>query len=1030
MKRGLLLWLLVTVSVVGAYAQTKLITGKVTDAKDGSGLPGVSIGIKGSGKGALTANDGSYRLEISETGHPVLVFSFIGYTAQEVAVGAESTIDVALGVNKKDLGEVVVTALGIRREKRTLGYATQEVKGEDIVQSKEASFLNGLQGKVAGVQISATSGAPGAGTKVIIRGGASLRGNNQPLFVLDGVPISNDQLRAGDDDPLYVGGTTPNRGIDIDPNIIESVNILRGASATALYGSRAAGGAIIITTKNGAGRRSKGLNVIVGSSINIDKAILPEFQQNWAQGDGGKYYDGLNAKTPLSWGPRMDTFNVNGQPLPKYDPRKMFFKTGTTWDNSVSLSGMTDKSSYLLSYTSLRQEGVTRNADYYRNALYANFSSHLTEKLVVNTSLNYIDSRNDRLLEGNGGAGTTTYLSTLYSAPISYNLLPYTNPDGSQRMYKDNKNSPFWIADRTGLRLNVHRFIPTVSLVYTPLNWLTLTEQLGADVYTDNRTFHEAKGSLGTAYPNGRVFDEVINNTQINHDFYATAHKTWNKFDLTVMAGNNIISEHYTDLLTKGIGLSVDNLYDIANSETITTTENYYDRRRVSIYGQAVLEYNKMFYVTVTGRNDWSSALRAGHNSYFYPSVTGAFVFSELSALKSSKTLSFGKLRVAYTAVGNDAAPYQTDTKFYKTKIQDGFGLQIIPPVNGASAFSSRNILGNPNLEPERLKEFEAGLETKWFDNRIGLEASWYSKVSTNLIYETSVSAGSGYTTAIVNAGKLTNKGIELTLTATPVRAKDFNWNLMLNYSRNRSEIVRLSPGVTAIQIGGYTAPGIFLEAGQPYGTIKGSRWKRNADGQQLVTDNGYPILDQGTAFNIGNIQPDWLGGFTNTFSYKGIDLSATLDARIGGQLVNFDEYYSVYYGTSNITANRDGSTIIKGVRASDGKENTTAIKTNQQYYQGMWVYANENLIQDASFIKLRNVTLAYHLMPKLLKRTPFRAAMVSIAGRNLWIHHDKSFTGSDPELGTYGVGSNAGGFYHYVTPSTRSFNATMKFTF
>lgn len=1027
MKRGLLLWLLVAISVVHAYAQTKLVSGKVTDAKDGSGLPGVSVGIKGTGKGALSANDGSYKLEVPEGS--VLVFSFIGYAPKEVPVGTESTINVSLGTDNKDLSEVVVTALGIKREKRTLGYTTQEVKGDDIVQSKEVNFLNGLQGKVAGVQISGSSGTAGAGTKIVIRGGASLTGNNQPLFVIDGVPISNDQIGAGDDDPLFIGGATPNRGIDIDPNIIESVNILRGASATALYGSRAAGGAVIITTKSGAGLKNKGISVTVGSSVNIDKAVLPEFQNQWAQGRFGEYYDGTIKQTSQSWGPKIDTFKLDGKPIPTYDPRKMFFKTGTTWDNSVSLTGATEKSNYLVSYTSLRQEGVTRNTDYYRNSFYANFSSHLTDKLTVTTSLNYVDSRNDRLLEGNGGSTTTPYLSILYSTPISYNLLPYLNPDGSQRMFRAATNNPYWIADNTGLRLDVARFIPNISLVYTPLNWLTLTERLGADVYTDNRTFHEAKGSLGTAYPDGRVFNEVIDNKQINHDFYATARKTWDKYDLTVMVGNNIISEHYTDLLVNAIGLSVDDLYDVSNGETISSRKNYYDRRRVSVYGQAVLEYNRMLSLTLTGRNDWSSALRPGNNSYFYPSVTGAFVFSELEGLKDSKVLSFGKLRVAYTAIGNDAAPYQTNTKYYKTKVQNAYANQIIPPLNGSNAFSISNVLGNPDLQPEKIKEFEVGVETKWLDNRIGLEASWYSKVSTNLIYQTTVSGASGYTTAIVNAGKFTNKGIEITFNATPIKSKDFNWNLSANYSRNRGEIVKLTPGVTAIQIGGFTTPGVYLVAGSSYGTIKGTRWLRNDKGQQLVDDDGYPINDNGT-FDIGNIQPDWIGGLTNTFSYKGIDLSVTFDARIGGQVINFDEYYTTYYGTSKLTENRDGTTIIKGVRQSDGKENTTPIKTDQDYWQFVYSTADESLIQDASFIKLRNVTLAYHLTPKLLKRTPFKAAMVSIAGRNLWIHHAKDYTGSDPELGTYGVGGNASGFYNYVTPSTRSFNATVKLTF
>ncbi|HEY8956202.1 SusC/RagA family TonB-linked outer membrane protein [Chitinophaga sp.] len=1026
MKRGLLLWLLMAISVVQAYAQTKLISGKVTDAKDGSGLPGVSVGIKGTGKGSLTTNDGSFKLEAPAGS--VLVFSFIGYAPKEVTVGAENTINVALGADNKDLSEVVVTALGIKREKRTLGYTTQEVKGDDIVQSKEVNFLNGMQGKIAGVQINNTSGIPGGGTRIVIRGAASLTGNNQPLYVIDGNPINNDQIGAGDsdDDPVLAGGTTPNRGIDIDPNIIESVNILRGASATALYGSRAAGGAIIITTKTGAGLKGKSFSLTVGSSVNIDKVVLPEFQTGWSQGNGGIFWDGRTRPTSRSWGAKMDTLKVDGKPAVTYDPRDAFFKTGTTWDNNISLNGSTDKSNYLMSYSSLRQEGVAPGTDFYRNSFYANFSTRLTDKLTATTGINYIDSRNDRLLEGNGSGGTS-YLANLYTAPVSYNLLPYENPvDKSQNMYKVNSNNPFWTAANTGLQLNVTRFIPNFSLVYNPLNWLTLTERIGADIYTDERIFHEAVGSFGS-FPNGRMYNEIINNKQVNHDFYATARKEFDKFDLTVMVGNNIISEHYTDQFSKGIGLAVPGFYDITSAESVTSTKSFYDRRRVSVYAQAVLEYNRMLSLTLTGRNDWSSSMPVKNNSYFYPSVTGAFVFSELEGLKDSKVLSFGKARVAYTAIGNDALPYKVATPFNKTVVGDGLRGSLDLPFNGVNGFSKNNVLGNPDLRPEKIKEFEVGLETKWLDNRIGLEASYYNKVSTDLIFQTAVSAGSGYTQAVINAGKITNKGLEVTLNANPIRSKDFNWNISANYSRNKAMINKLTEGVTSIQIGGFTTPGVYLVEGQPYGTIRGSRYKRNDQGKLLIDDDGYPIQDDGTSFDIGNTQPRWIGGVTNSVSYKGINLSFTFDGRFGGQVINFDEYYMTFYGTSGLTSSRDGSMVYDGVTA-DGKQNTKSIKTDEGYWQA-WGDTYENLVQDATFVKLRNVTLAYNFSPKLLKHTPFKAAVFSVAGRNLWIY-TPHFTGSDPELSTYGAGSNSGGFYHYVSPSTRSYNATLKLTF
>ncbi|PSL49623.1 TonB-linked SusC/RagA family outer membrane protein [Chitinophaga niastensis] len=1022
MKRGLLLWLLMAISVVHAYAQTRTITGKVTDAKDGSAIPGVSVAIKGTGKGALTNADGSYKIEVANNG--VLVFSFIGFSGKEVSVGNESLINVSLSVDNKDLSEVVVTALGIKREKRTLGYTTQEVKGDELVKSKEVNFLNGLQGRVAGVQVSNTSGMPGGGSRIVIRGASTLTGNNQPLFVVDGNPIDNNQIGAGDDDPILFGGSTANRGIDIDPNIIETINILRGASATALYGSRAAGGAIIITTKSGQGLKKKGISITASSSINFDQAILPEFQTKYAQGTGGAYYDGIAKRTSYSWGPLIDTLKVNGAKVKTYDPRKDFFKTGTTLDNSLSLTGATDKSNYLISVSSLKQDGIVPHTDFARNSFYVNFSSKLTDKLTVNSSLNFVDSRNNRLSEGNDNS----YLARLYGAPITYNLKPDLNPNGSQRMYRAATNNPYWITENTGLDIGVQRFIPNVSFVYTPSNWLTFTERLGADVYTDSRKFHEAIGSF-SSYTNGRVFEEAINNRQFNHDFFAQARKSFdNKLDLTVMVGNNIISEYYKDLLTKGNGLSVADFYDISNGVSISSRTNFFSRRRVSVYAQAILEYNRLLSLTITGRNDWTSSLPPGNNSYFYPSVTSAFIFSELPAFKDSKLLSFGKLRVAYTAIGNDAGPFKTSTGFYKSSVADALRGEILVPFDGTNAFALNNVAGNPNLKPESIKEFETGLETKWFNNRISLEVNYYDKTSTNLIFTPTVSAGSGFNAAVVNAGKIKNTGVEVTLNATPVSTKNFHWNIGVNWSKNTGKIIDLAPGINAIQIGGFTSPGIYLVKGQPYGTIQGTRYARDANGKLLIDDSGYPIPDAADG-NIGNVMPRWIGGVTNTFSYKNFDLSVTVDGRFGGDIMNFDKYYLSAWGVSKNTEDREGTKVYDGIRQSDGKPNTTAIKTDQGYFTNFFTNTFENLVEDGTFVKLRNVTLAYNFSPKRLAHTPFKAATFSLAGRNLWMYAP-NFTGSDPELSVYGSGSNSQGFYHRVTPSTKSFNATLKLTF
>ncbi|GAA4310302.1 SusC/RagA family TonB-linked outer membrane protein [Compostibacter hankyongensis] len=1020
MKNFLLCLLLTALSFGQLLAQERTISGTVTGS-DGKPVPFATVQVEGTNQGTVTDEQGNFTVPAS--GDAVIRVSYVGYNAIEVPVNNQSSLSITLQVNPNALNELVVTALGIKREKRTLSYTTQEVKGEDLVKSRETNFLNALQGKVAGVQINSNSGMPGSGSRIVIRGASSLTGQNQPLFVVDGVPISNQQIGAGDDDPVLFGGSTPNRGVDIDPNIIASVNILRGAAATALYGSRAAGGAVIITTKSGQGMK-KGMTVNVSTAVTFDQAILPEFQDKYSAGIDGKYYDEVNQQTSSSWGARLDTLKVNGAPVKKYDPRSQFFKTGVTSDNSVSLTGTTDKSDYLLSYSFLKQGGIVPNTNYTRNSVYGRFGTQFSDKLRANVTVNYVNSDNDRQPEGNG---TSSYLWGIMRAPVTYNLKPVLDENGDQRTYLNTINNPFWAVDNIGLNLNVDRFITNGSLIYQPLDWLTFTERIGADVYSDTRKFHEEIGSKSD-YPDGRMFDELIHSRQINHDFYVEARRDLSSdLDLSVMVGNNIISEWTNDVFNKGIGLSGYNFFDISNAETVTSSVDLQRRRRVSVYGQAILEYKKMLSLTVTGRNDWSSTLPINNRSYFYPSVSGAFVFSELPGLNGSSALSFGKLRAAYTVIGNDADPYKTGTYYSKPAIGDGQRGEITLPFDGQNAFVLDNVQGNPNLKPERIKEFEVGLETQWLHNRLGLEVDYYNKISQDLIFQTPVAASSGFVESLINAGEIRNNGLEVTLNATPVQSKDFNWNISVNWSKNNSKIVSLAEGVPYIQVGGFVDPGIFLVKGYSYGSIWGTKWKRNEKGQLLIDEDGYPIVDDALGV-IGDISPDWIGGITNEFSYKGIGLSFTWDTKQGGDVMNLDRYYLGAAGVAKYTDTRETTKVFEGVH-EDGKPNTTPVKLDQSYYRSYVPGVEEAWVEDGTFVKLRNVTLSYSLDPKILKRSLLKGATLSVTGRNLYIYKPH-FTGSDPELGLYGSGSNSQGFYNFITPSTRSYTVALKLTF
>ncbi|MGI8952148.1 MAG: SusC/RagA family TonB-linked outer membrane protein [Chitinophagaceae bacterium] len=1007
--RNLVLLVIILLSTTQVYSQFFSLKGNVTD-KTGKPIEGASIQVKNSNKGISADANGNFTID-AKVGD-VLIISAINYHALQIKVSDENFLNVSLANNENVMDEVVVTALGIRRDKRTLTYSTQEVKGTALVDAKQDNLVNALAGKIAGVQITNSSGMPGSSARIIIRGNSSLVGENQALFVIDGIPMDNGE--AGNPDGSLGAGSTVNRASDIDPNIIESITVLKGAAATALYGSAAARGAVIITTKNGAGYGKSGKpNVSVSSSYSFENPILPEFQDKYAQGSGGVYVDGNNGQLgSASWGPLIDTLKVDGKPVPKRDNVKDFFKTGHTTDNNVSVSGFTDRSNYLASYSYLKTDGTMPNTDYTRHSFFLKYGTKILNTLTLTTQFNYIHSDNHRLLEGNSLASP---LWTIYAAPISWDPFPETYPDGTQRVYRAARNNPYWLVDNTGLEDKTDRILPVINLSYNPLQWLTITERLGADMYVDNTDYHENIGIIGSTSPEGRLYTRENQYQQFNNDFIVEAKKDFNNnLFADLLVGNNILTNYNNSSFVEGVALSIPNFYNINNASSVTSTYNYYKTRKVGFYAQATIEYKKMLTLGLTGRYDGSSVLSVDKQFYPYGSASAGFIFTQALGMASNPIMNFGKIRVSYSAVGNDnVGPYSLSNPYFHAGVGN-----VAFPVNGQNGFLLTTTYGFP-LKNENVKEFEAGIETRFFHNKISLDVTYFNKKSLDLLTPgTPIAPGTGFSSASINAGDMSNKGIEVMLGITPIKTKNFTWEVDVNYTKIKNQVLKLAPGIPYIQFAGFVNPGIFAFANQPYGVIYGSHFLRDSTSSHnlLLDDNGYPQVANDLA-PIGNVTPKWIGGLTNTITYKALSFSFVLDYKNGGDILNLDNHYLLFYGTPKVTENRGSTYVFPGIIQSTGKVNTTPVVLDQAYYQSLYSIVDESSVQDGSYFKLRQISLAYNFS-SFLKGTAVKGLTLTVSGTNFILY--KKYSGSDPEVSLNGSG-NGQGFANFMAPSDHS---------
>ncbi|QDA62076.1 SusC/RagA family TonB-linked outer membrane protein [Hymenobacter jejuensis] len=1048
MKRFLLMSILLMVTLLQQVtAQNRSVSGKVTDAQSGEGLPGVTVLVKGTTNGISTGADGTYTLSVPASGG-TLVFSSIGYTTVERAIGSESQINLALASDTKQLKEVVVTALGIERDIREVNTTQQQIKGDEIAQRSEPNVLNALAGKVSGVNITSASGLPGSSTNINIRGITSLQGSNQPLFVVDGIPISNSlDVTNGTTLGTLGAAQTSNRALDIDPNNIESINVLKGPAAAALYGSRAASGAIIITTKSGRNLNKK-LEVTVNSGYSVQQVYgLPKFQNDYGQGTFGVLTTAngdINSGTTNSWGPRFGTTPTvvngigalkrpDGTPIPYQaypNNIKDYFQLGHLITNGVNLAGGNKDQNFSLNVNNTSQKGITDFATLKRTSVQIGGNTTLLNKLKAGASVNLISTNQLGPLVGNGSSA----FGTLVSVPRSYDLmgLPYADPVTNRSVFFSGLDNPRWNLANNPTTSNLTRFINVANLSYEFAPWLNVAYRAGLDTYTDRRKQVYAVGAA--RLPTGQVLDQSIFRSEINGDLLITLKKERvlvNGLSANLLLGQNINQRRFQTISAQADNILVPGFENTSVGAVFSngTRETSSLQRLLGYYTQLSLAYNNYLFVDVTGRIDQSSTLPKKKNTYFFPSATAGFVFSDAFKI-SNDFFSYGKIRANIAKVGRDADPYALETYYNVTSVGNNVA-SVSFPLNGAGGFAISTILGNPNLKPEFTRSYEGGVNLGFFNNRLTFDLTYYYSISDNQIVPVTVPATSGFTQHYDNVGRLDNKGFEGLMTITPFRTDNFRWDVTANYTRNRNKVVRLAPGITRARINGSGFIGSlpFIVEGQPYGVIVGGKKARTPDGQYIIDGRtGLFVADIQNEV-IANPNIKWQGGITNTFSYRGINFSFLVDTRQGGDVLSFTNgFYRSAGALAETGKNRELPRIIPGVIANgDGTYRPNNIQIDaQSYWQAFGLQSDLN-VYDATVYRLREVSLGYDLPKSLLTNLPFGQIGVSLTGRNLFYYAPNA--NFDPELNTQGAG-NIRGLDLQGPPNARTYGANIRFTF
>lgn len=1041
------------------YAQERTVRGRVTSVEDGNPIPGVNVTLKGSVIGTVTDANGSYTLQVPETG--TLVFSFIGLQSQEIVMDGKSVFDVSLSADVTQLGEVVVTAVGIPREKKTLGYAVTNLSGEQLEQKTEGDLGRLLRGKAAGVNITQTNGMSGSGTNIIIRGYTSVTGGNQPLFVVDGVPFdggTNAQQNFAD------GQTESSRFLDLDPNNIASVNILKGLNATVLYGDRGRNGVILITTKNGGGSKSGGKKneVTFAQSYFINEiASLPDYQQNYGSGFHQNYGAFFS-----NWGPSFTSLTTVPHPYSafsdpaliaafpeyqnasydykNYDNVEAFFRKGSVSNTSLNMQGSTDNVSYGISYSNLRDKGFTPGNELQRNNFGFGGQAKLKNKFTVGGTFNYTNTEYESppvaasLGSGVVGSGSSVFGDVFYT-PRNIDLmgLPFESPIDFRSVYYRSGNdiqNPRWTAKYARATQQVERLFGQTNIRYDFTDWLNITYRIGIDTYSEFNTSGQHKGGV-TGNVNGFYRTIDVRNTIWNHDVILSANRRINNdFMLNALLGLNARRDEYSQTGVESqnqVVFGVFNHFNFINQSNSATgvgnLEGKSEENRVGAYAQATLGFREYLFLNLSARNDWSNTLEKENNSLLYPGASLAFdATSAIAALGNLDKLNFLKLRLAYGSSANFPGPYSTRNTLSLTS-------RAFVGRNGSVliANSDSDGLGNPDLKPERLSEIEFGIESKLFNNRLSFDASLYKKNTKDLILNRALDPSTGFSSSTVNAGEIEVKGVEIQLEGTPLMIGDFQWTLNGNFVTLKNTVVSLPEGTEQIQISGFgSSIGNYVKAGQPFNIIQGFPVKRNANGDRLVDDDGFYIQDNVLQV-LGNPNPDFTTALTNTFSYKGIQLSFEFQYTHGGAIYSRTANTMLARGiTKDTDFDRFRTWILPGVRESDGGANTQVITSTNAYFDN-YLGLDDYATYDGTTIRLNEISLSYALPKSLLSKTPFGSVNLTASGYNMWFEavNMPKYVNFDTNMSGTGVG-NGQGLDFLSGPSSKRYGASLRLTF
>ena len=1060
------------------FSQEKIITGQVID-DSGMPLTGVTILLKLTNKGAITDLDGQYVLSTGEIVKGILEFSYLGYATKEIPFNSETNkVNATLSESQEELEEVVVTALGIKRDKKSLSYSTQGVNTEDMTEARSSNFLNALSGKAAGVQIT-NSSTPTGSTRVIIRGLTSITGNNQPLYILDGVPLDSSSGDAGvsvwnEGDDIDLG--SPISGIN--PDDIDSIQILKGANASALYGSRASNGVVIITTKKAKKGTSK-INVNVNSNMSVvSNREYPNYQYSYGAGNGGRLVQNagrLDATTGL---PTVGSYNrAYGAPFlgqqvldyngtvgtyaPDINNVKDLYQTGVVNTNTFAISRATDKNTLRFSYgKTIGDHVIKRMEEINRDNIALRMSQDITDKLRANVSFIYTHQKvNNRMYQnGSNRNPANNYMYMLPNMSQS-NLLPYKDENNEAFQYEGDFNNPYWNIFENSNQDITNRVVTNITLNWEILKGLELKTRVnGALNDVDRQEFN----NKGASYdPNGLYREVTTSRQNWNYEAILNYTKKFNDFSLVSLIGANRF-----DVRTDGNRLTAISLFErdiksLSNGDEFVPEIFINNNKRInSVYGSVSLGYQKTYFLDVTSRNDWSSTLPAANNSYFYPSVGGTILFSEF--IPRNKILTFGKIRASYARVGNDTGFNQIRNSY----VQGG-------NYNNTDWVALERIRKNLELKPELTSSTEFGIEAKFFNNRISFDGTYYKSSTNNQIINVSTTPTSGFVGKFLNAGEIQNEGMELFLSAK-LFDKKFKWSTDINWSKNESFVASLFDGVESRLIRSWFNVGVFAEVGEPFGNIRGNSQLVDPEtGTPLVLANGRAAWESNQL--LGNAQPDWIGSIRNSFSYKGFSLNFLVDVKMGGDLYsgtmaktynhgvhagtlegreewllstlilgenNNERQGRGLFGNNYADSDRPKGRIYEnsalGVQDADGNWAAERDANGEIIYTQRWlnpqVYGYDGLqdqrrfVYDASYVKLREVTLGYNIPHRLIKKIKIKNAKISVVGRNLWTIYRNTPQGIDPESGT--TSGNGQGIEYGSFLPTRTLGVNVKLVF